>query len=81
MSSTSIFNLISKSVTVVLRVPAVQELSREAQAVKISPNPIAGLFTLDLTSLNQNAGVKIMDMMGRTIKTLSQQQGQVRFDL
>lgn len=60
---------------------AVQELSPEAQAVKISPNPNAGIFAVDLTPLSQNADITILDMMGRTVKTLSQQNGQVRVDL
>jgi len=60
---------------------SIQELSPEAQAVKISPNPNAGLFTIDLTPLSQNADIRIMDMMGRTVQVLSQKRGQVRVDL
>jgi hypothetical protein len=60
---------------------AVEELSPEAQAVKISPNPNTGLFTVDLTSLNQNADIRIIDMMGRTIELLSEQRGQIQVNL
>lgn len=65
-------------------VPAVlgtKTLSPEAQAVKVYPNPTTGEVALDLSAFKQTVQIQVMDMMGRTIQTLSQQSGQVVIDL
>ncbi len=56
----------------------------EEQAVKVYPNPTAGQFRVELSSISEHAEVTVMDVQGRMIarQVLSNDQGRVvAFDL